>query len=84
MRTIMVSNPEIEGEELCAFNVRILPLDLRYQFRQLCAQLKIGMSEAVVRIMADAVDRQEIAGIKKEVPGLGMPKLTDALEKKRT
>lgn len=79
-----MSQSELDpNEELCAFNIRILPVDLRYSFRTLCSEFRIGMSDALIKLMADAVDKQQIPGVQKaKQKSISMPKLSDSLERK--
>jgi hypothetical protein len=79
-----MSQSELDpNEELCAFNIRILPVDLRFSFRTLCSEHRIGMSDALIKLMADAVDKQIIPGVQKpQRKGISMPRLTDSLDRK--
>ena len=69
-----------ETEELCAFNIRTLPIDLRCNFRALCADLKVGMSEGMILLMSNAVDRQLIPGVKSKQESIRMPRFSDPLK----
>ena len=74
---MMVRISEETGEELCAFNLRSLPVELRFAFRAMCADYRIGMSDALIRLMAEAVDTHKIPGVPlPETPGIELPRFT--------